>query len=78
MRRTTKAIVVVVVGLSAFFFFAPIAYWYSIGSPVVQANPPSWGVYRSFSCVVFGVGTTYSQGEGWGYRLTCQGPFGLI
>ncbi len=67
--------VIVVVSLFAFFFFAPVAYWFSSGPGFYEQNPPHWNIYRSLSCVTLGVGVTYSQSPYYGgLRLSCSAP----
>ena len=70
---------IVVVASLAFFFLAPVVYWFSAG-PEYQAYPhPSLErtpVYRSLSCVTVGVGDIY--GPGWfGLAFGCT-PWSLL
>jgi sterol desaturase/sphingolipid hydroxylase (fatty acid hydroxylase superfamily) len=76
MRRITKAvIVVVVIGLVGFFFFAPVIYWYSLGSPVARqtADIP---LYRSLGCATMGFGDLYAP-NWFGFSFGCNIPVPL-
>jgi hypothetical protein len=78
MRRATKAIVgVVVIGLVAFFFLAPIVYWFSFVPILPQQNPPHFDVYRSLGCVTIGWGDIYFGQGLQGLQLTCIQPISI-
>lgn len=77
MRRVTKAVtVVVVIGLVAFFFFAPVVHWYSLGSPIAgqTADIP---VYRSLGCAIVGLGDLYAP-NWFGFSFGCNIPVPLL
>ncbi|MGD0319580.1 MAG: hypothetical protein ABSB56_07790 [Nitrososphaerales archaeon] len=80
MRRITKVIaVIVVVGLFAFFFFAPVFLWGSVLVGHPATGDYVFKVYRSLGCATVGFGVLYSHAlnsQGWlGFSLGCDLPF---
>lgn len=74
MRRASVAIAtIVVVGLLAFFFFAPVVYQYSLGSPIAgqTADIP---IYSSLGCATVGLGVLYAP-NWFGFSFGCTIPW---
>ena len=88
MKRNTKAIVagVVTVGFVAFFFLAPVFYWFTASGPIITPNgnrTTYYIAYRSLGCEYLGLGDTYyaagatpvSGGSSiYGVMFTCTAP----
>jgi hypothetical protein len=72
MRRVTKVAIaaVVSVALIAFFFFAPVFYWFAFSTVSFLPHQP---VYRSLGCATVGFGDVYSPGYG-GFIFGCALP----
>ncbi|HYB06678.1 MAG TPA: hypothetical protein VEB87_00825 [Nitrososphaerales archaeon] len=83
MRRRTKALAgVAALAVVAFFFLAPVMFWFNIGPAYATSHPNYIPVYRSAGCTVFGYGDMYSQiltenGYTFGLALGCQIPIPL-
>jgi len=83
MRRGTKALAgVATVVVVAFFFLAPVMFWFNIGPAYATSHPNYIPVFRSASCMVFGYGDVYSRflaanGYTFGLALGCQVPIPL-
>lgn len=65
MKRSTKAIVagVAVGGFAAFFFLAPVFYWFTAYGPAIRLSEgpiPAFTAYRSLGCEFLGYGDSYS------------------
>jgi hypothetical protein len=74
MRRSTKVAVAGLIVVAAFFFLAPVAFWYNLGSPIA-GRTMSVSIYRSLGCVTLGVGDllVYSP-SGFGFMFGCEIP----
>ena len=71
-RRTVALAGIAVVVVVAFFFLAPIAFWYNSGSPMA-GQIVSLPVYRSLGCATLGMGVLYSP-SWFGFMFGCQAP----
>lgn len=74
MNRAAAGVVIVAL-VAAFFFCAPVAFWYNAGGGPIMAGhaPPYRPVYRSLGCAYLGFGDVYAPSSG-GLRLGCSGP----
>ena len=66
MRPRTMALAgVAVAGVTAFFFLAPVFYWFAYVAPTVEAGgPPLFTAYHSAGCEYLGLGVAYYTTKG--------------
>jgi len=81
MRRAVEAagIGTAAVVVLAFFFLAPVVFWFNEYPPIVGQRTPAnaMPVYRSLGCATVGIGDLYAP-SWFGFSFGCQPPYILL
>lgn len=64
MKQRSRVIIggAIILGIAAFFFLAPVFYWFTAYSPAglfTQPAQPIYKAYRSLGCMLLGFGDAY-------------------